>query len=119
MTKHLHEHILQVITPYNSVACMDSNLQHFENVLGIRDTLFEKRCTLLFSAALDGLSDLLWSQVLVSFDTTTSMDAEQQVVMIANSLRPVPCIIICEGFIRRNARSMKLSTGFSWLRREL
>lgn len=44
----------------------------------------------MLSAALDGLSDLLWSQVLVSIDTTTSMGAELRFVTIANSLRPVP-----------------------------
>lgn len=41
------------------------------------------------SAALDGLLSLLWSQVLVSFDTTTSMDAEERFITIAQSLRPV------------------------------
>ena len=40
-------------------------------------------------ATLDGLSDLLWSQVPVPFDTTTSIDAEQRFVAIAKSLRPV------------------------------
>ncbi|MCJ1449631.1 MAG: hypothetical protein MMC23_010153 [Stictis urceolatum] len=41
------------------------------------------------SAALDELSELLWSQVLVSFDTTTSMDAEERFITIVKSLRPV------------------------------
>ena len=41
------------------------------------------------SATLDGLSELLWSQVLLSFETTTSMDAEKRFIAIAQSLRPV------------------------------
>ena len=41
------------------------------------------------SSALDGLGELLWSQALVSFDTTTSMDAAERFITIANSLRPV------------------------------
>ncbi|XDG03465.1 hypothetical protein ABKA04_003080 [Annulohypoxylon sp. FPYF3050] len=41
------------------------------------------------AVALDALSELLWSQVLVSFDTTTSMDAEERFIAIAKSLRPV------------------------------
>ncbi|XXH01632.1 hypothetical protein Hte_007992 [Hypoxylon texense] len=41
------------------------------------------------SRALDGLSRLLWSQVLLAFDTTTSMDTEERFIAIAKSLRPV------------------------------
>ncbi|KAI1138394.1 phenylalanine and histidine ammonia-lyase [Hypoxylon sp. FL0543] len=40
-------------------------------------------------AASDELSELLWAQVLVSFDTTTSMDAEERFITIVKSLRPV------------------------------
>jgi phenylalanine ammonia-lyase len=40
-------------------------------------------------AAIDELSDLLWSQLLISFDMTASMDAEGRFVEIAKSLRPV------------------------------
>ncbi|KAI1086997.1 phenylalanine and histidine ammonia-lyase [Rostrohypoxylon terebratum] len=39
--------------------------------------------------ALDELSELLWSRILVSFDTTTSMDAEERFIAIVKSLRPV------------------------------
>ena len=41
------------------------------------------------SAALDEVSELLWSQLLTSFDTITSMDAEERFVAIAKSLRSV------------------------------
>ncbi|KAI0901035.1 phenylalanine and histidine ammonia-lyase [Annulohypoxylon nitens] len=70
------------------------------------------------AVALGGLSELLWSQVLVSFDTTTSMDAEERFIAIAKSLRPVlldhtlldkaeDFVTHLEGFINAVSVSMK------------
>jgi phenylalanine ammonia-lyase len=42
-----------------------------------------------FAASLDGLSKSLWSQLLVSLDTTASMDASDRFSVVAKSLRPI------------------------------
>ncbi|KAJ8128396.1 hypothetical protein O1611_g5240 [Lasiodiplodia mahajangana] len=42
-----------------------------------------------FAASLKGLSKSLWSQLLVSLDTTASMDASDRFNVVAKSLRPI------------------------------
>ncbi|KAI0114130.1 phenylalanine and histidine ammonia-lyase [Nemania sp. FL0031] len=42
-----------------------------------------------FTASLKGLSKSLWSQLLVSLDTTASMDASDRFNTVAKSLRPI------------------------------
>ncbi|KAJ8120717.1 hypothetical protein ONZ43_g2649 [Nemania bipapillata] len=42
-----------------------------------------------FAASLEGLGKSLWSQLLVSLDTTASMDAADRFGVIAKSLRPI------------------------------
>lgn len=80
-----------VDTPENSTMGINGNAKHQTNSSG--------------AEAPDQLLDLLWFQLLVSFDTTASMDARDRFAEIARSLRPVlldhPTLKTTDGFVAR------------------
>ncbi|KAI1148864.1 phenylalanine and histidine ammonia-lyase [Nemania diffusa] len=63
-----------------------------------------------FAASLEGLSKSLWTQLLVSLDTTASMDASDRFVAVAKSLRP---IVLDNAAFSRDPALLSRLTGFT------
>lgn len=68
-----------------------------------RDSAHGQSNNMFNPTAIDDFSELLWSQLLISFDTTASMDAQDRFVEIAKSLRPIildhPRLKKTDGFV--------------------